>query len=262
MPTLAEKQEEMKRRVRQQATPVVKENSLLPPQPAKEERKLCITGCGRWARLGQVYCSRCNAGDYVNTLRDTLPGLPTEQELTQHQEEILRVEAEHRGAELVYIQEGEDDENRNDNRVSSDNNPIIFTGNSVRREEEMIIGMDPAIQGSEETVYSFDGQKVYTRKQVARMLGVSSTTLCRWENKGKIPQPRRLMHSKQCLYTEEIVAAAKEYKNQEYIPPVNVSSAQSTVTGRLPFAIKKGMKVNRRLERAVANRIGTGRSTL
>jgi MerR-like DNA binding protein len=235
--TLEEKQEEMRqRRLRQQAIPAVKENFLLPlVQPVDEavneekSREKCIFCKRRWARLGQVYCSRCSGKDHVNNLRDVLPGL-----LVPPQDELEGITRPDRSISVVHV-------------------PI--------KEVKLEIDM-PTLEVESETITSLDGQKVYTRKQASKMVGVSSTTLCRWENKGKIPQPRRLVHSKQVLYTEELIAIAKEYMSQEYIPPASVSPTPSTPTGRLPFAIKKGMKVNRRLERAVANRIGAGRSTL
>lgn len=237
MSQLQEKQDEMRRRHTQEKekrsftpsptpSPMVQTCTRLPPHVCKvngpcngwprTERKKCIFCKRRWAREGTAYCSRCNAKDLINNLRDTLPGMPVQEkptELDKHQEELLYIDPEKR-TKLVYA-------------------------DSVLDEIK-------------------DG---YSRAQVAEMIGVSCTTLCRWEKKGKIPQPKRLVHSNACIYSEEIVAAAREYKNQSYVPP-SIPAVPGTPDARLPFAAKKTLKVNRKLERVVATRIGTGRSML
>lgn len=230
--TLKEKQEEMRKRQVQE-----KEKRSLLPSPTinvivVEERKKCISCNRRWERRNTAYCSRCTAKGLVNKHRDVLPGMliatPKEPELTQRQEEIIRVEAEHRGAELVYV-------------------------------EDPVEKFDTPPNEAEPESYSLDTQeKVYTRSQVSKMFGVSNTTLCRWELKGKTPQPIRKYNGK-CFYTEEHIAKIREYMSR--VPPPRPAT-QGGADDRYPFAAKKASpKLNKKLERIVAT-FGGGRGKL
>lgn len=95
----------------------------------------------------------------------------------------------------------------------------------------------------------------YTRAQVVRMLGISVTTLSRWEKKGLTPPPYRVAHNNQCRYTDEMIATIKEYMTREYIPPP--SQVHPGTPLALATSVKKTVKINRRLERAVASRLGS-----
>src|SRR5208282_5571183 len=59
----------------------------------------------------------------------------------------------------------------------------------------------------------------YNRRQVSKMLGVSQTSILRWEKKGKVPQPYKLAHSGQCVYTDENVEILRKYMTQTYVAP-------------------------------------------
>lgn len=57
--------------------------------------------------------------------------------------------------------------------------------------------------------------KRYTRKEVAKELGVAPNTIYLWEKKGKVPAPRKLVHNNQLIYTDEHIAAYREFLNAE-----------------------------------------------
>lgn len=232
--TLEEKQEEMRRRRQEEALRPkedTKEISLLLPQPlnGEEPRTVCISCNRRVARQGSVFCSRCSGKELQNNLRDTLPGMPVER---QDSPKVEKMET---------FSTGDPDESNVDLHSDEDNSdaPLVLSPDAIE--------LQP-------------GQKTYTRSQVAELLGISCTTLCRWERKGRIPQPLRMLHNKQCIYTDEIIQAAREYLNQSYVPPS--TSGPTTPEGRLIYASKKTIKINRRLEKAVASRLGFTRRFL
>jgi hypothetical protein len=96
----------------------------------------------------------------------------------------------------------------------------------------------------------------YTRKQVSQMVGVSPTTIIRWERKGVIPLPKRFAHNNQLIYTDEIITAIKEYASQiivtQYVPLPPKTPQELAARGT---TTRKTFKINKKLERAVAQRV-------
>ena len=103
-------------------------------------------------------------------------------------------------------------------------------------------------------------QKYYTRKEVSKLLGVSPTSICRWEQKGKTPPPIKIVRTGQLLYTEEHLAKLKEYMSQvvivEHQPRPNTPENQQHDAAKV--MTKKVFKMNKGLERAVTLRLGRG----
>lgn len=87
------------------------------------------------------------------------------------------------------------------------------------------------------------GQKYYTRGAVANLLGISRSTLARWEEKGATPLP--LSINNQYVYTEEIFHKIVDYAEQQ------VSQQRSPIER----AAKLSGKSFGKAERAVATRI-------
>ena len=100
--------------------------------------------------------------------------------------------------------------------------------------------------------------KHYSRKEVATLLGVSPTSICRWEQKGKTQLPVKLMRTGQLIYTEEHLAKLKEFMSQVEIvhyeqKPDNPENQQEKAA---KIVTKKVFKINKGIERAVASRLG------
>lgn len=218
METLEEKQAEMKRRhlaAKQQQN--LEKAQAFVPVAHPESRTICISCKHRVARIGEVFCSRCTGKGLQNDLRSTLP--PS----------MLPV------PKVTTFSTGDQNES------GSNNNNTKF--------------VESRSDSSSESNLTSNQESNYTRSQVADILGISPTTLCRWERKGKIPQPKRIAHSNQCIYSQTLFEIAKEYMSKEYIPPpVAVDPANPST--RLQMASKKSVKINKRAESAVASRIG------
>lgn len=224
---LSKKQEEMRLRIQRQ-----KERKLHPSLPPEEKllvvpegRTVCINCRQRLARIGQVLCSRCTGEGLQQNLRSTLPGLPI---ITEVKEKV-----------------------DHGSTFTSD----ISTSIRKIRSEPIPPPPSPPLLPS-----LSNGDVTYSRAQVCRMLGISGTTLSRWERKGKTPQPKRIVHNNQTVYTDSIITAIREYMSQEYTPPPGSSNIPGTRTSTV--SAKKTAKISRQAERAVANRLGLGRRIL
>lgn len=103
------------------------------------------------------------------------------------------------------------------------------------------------------------GTRTYTRAQAAKILGVSGTTLMRAERKGIIPQPTRLRHNNQCLYTDEMIEIYKKYMSETYVPdPVDPSTSRSISSNPFNRPLKGRVKTGKAAEKTVARRINLG----
>ncbi len=67
-------------------------------------------------------------------------------------------------------------------------------------------------------------QAKHTMGQAAKLLGVSKSTLYRWEKTGKIAAPKRLSRTKERIYTDEDIAKIREWKDRTEDPPRPPSS--------------------------------------
>lgn len=54
---------------------------------------------------------------------------------------------------------------------------------------------------------------MYSRHEVAALIGVAPTTIQAWERSGKQPAPRRFLSGKFPYYTDEDIARLKEYRD-------------------------------------------------
>lgn len=206
---------------RQEAMKIRIERDKQKKEEKLKSRPICISCNRRIAREGSPYCSRCTASGMVNNLRDTLPGLPTK----EVDVELLR---------------------RSVNTISPQPDEYCVTENNGE-----CVSTDPRCMHNQPEPATT--KKVYTRSEVAKLLGVSASTLVRWEKKGVIPPPSRITHNNQCVYTEEMIEIGKKYKEASYLPPI------STVPGSpgvLPRTVKSA-RIDRKLEKAVARRLGS-----
>ena len=96
----------------------------------------------------------------------------------------------------------------------------------------------------------------YNRKQVSKILGVSQTSICRWEKKGKTRPPLKHLASGKYIYTEEHLQELKKFittfEQVQYAPPTEDQQKQ-TVAKSIG---RKSFKLSRGLERAVSARLG------
>lgn len=191
-------------------------------EQALRNRELCISCKHRQAKIGSAFCSRCSGIKLQNQLRDTLPGLS---------EPVGTVKAE-----IPTPTQGL---------------PLEEDNNILEVEEEKVATPK---ESKEEIQQAIADKEIFTRKEVADMLGISRGTISKWEKKGKVPAPRRTVHNNQCLYTRENIEAIKEYKDREYIPQFNLTPKDSAAA--IPKVMKSTFKQNRRAERAILGRIG------
>src|SRR5208282_4179551 len=112
----------------------------------------------------------------------------------------------------------------------------------------------------EQVVIVKDDTKVnyYTRREVANMIGTSSTSICRWEQKGRTPRPIQFTRNGPLYYSEEHVQKLRDYKNTIPIQQHKPNTPENQQDNASKFAAKKTFKLNRGLERAVATRLGRG----
>lgn len=227
-----------------------------------EGRVLCSVCSRRLARKNSTVCSRCGLGDLESKLRDTLPGLES---TSKHDFTLPGVKsvpnqtwAHPETGEFVSI--GPAPEGAFVKKVTWREVPLT----DEEKVEQTLAKLDkkePArkYQLEVQTVIPVPSstEPTYNRRQVAKMLGVSQTSILRWEKKGKIPQPVRLAHNGQCLYTDENVRIIREYMAQTYVAPQQVLNEEQKKEKQLKVFSKKASKLNlsRRAEKAVAARI-------
>lgn len=252
---LEERQAEMKKRVEARKA----ERQLI-----LKDRPKCISCKKRQARVAtptkaaSPFCSRCSGIGLENQLRDTLPGVVTKPQ--------YQVFSTLNGGSTIFAEKPTLEEalkvfNENSNRglfgIRYPDGSWHKWETKKEEDEDAILEVEPEPEPEthREVLQDLTDKKVYARKQVASMLGISCNTISRWERKGKVPQPRRTIHNNQCLYTEENIQAIKEYKEREYIPPTDIMS--QTGAAALPRVIKRTPKSNKRMERVVAGRVGS-----
>lgn len=213
-------QDEMKRR----AIPV----NEPPVEPSKP--KCTATGCTRFARKNSILCSRCTIKSVEANLRDTLPGL--------EMESGLKVEFSPAGN--LPLEDFKLDYNK---RVDT----AIVTSTLSKEQALDLLTIKNQVHS--------ESKGYYTRKQVAQLLGVSPTSICRWEIKGKTPPPKRQVYNNQLVYTEAHVQLLKEFMTQQVtidlVPAPERQRAQAA-----KGVAKKTFKLSKGLERTVASRLG------
>lgn len=237
---LEELQQEMRERIANATPPSMDDSSNplanLRPSTARQVmagKPLCSYCKRRVCRTGSTLCSRCTGKQIQQELRSTLPGfepLPVRRIVNPDVPKPMEGQASDVVDEVHTYSSYEE-------RVAKEG-PYATTL--------------PGVPVVDNTVICF------TRKQVARMLGVSPTSIVRWEQKGLTPTPLKLAHNGKLLYTQEIVDKIREFISQTVVvthptQPVTMDGQQSQAARA---AQKKVFKINRGLERAVSSRLG------
>lgn len=93
----------------------------------------------------------------------------------------------------------------------------------------------------------------FNRRQVAKILGVSPTSIYRWEIKGAVPMPKKMSRTGQCFYTEDDIKTLQAYKDESYILSTAVARTPQERAARA--VVKKTFSINKGMERAVSQRI-------
>ena len=100
--------------------------------------------------------------------------------------------------------------------------------------------------------------RTYNRKEVSLILGVSQTSIMRWERKGKTRMPLQHVASGKIIYTEEHLQELRTFMTQ--VQQIQQQAQPSEPAAQKQAAAKtigrKTFKLNRGLERAVAGRLG------
>lgn len=127
------------------------------------------------------------------------------------------------------------------------------------KERNVVVVEDPNVTS---TVFVQSKQDYYTRRQVCIKVGVSPTTLQRWERKGYVPMPMKVAHSGQLLYTDELIQKITEYKNLAFTPQVQNTANQAPSPGRFRPTGKGKFTIGKKVEKTVARNLNFGRGGL
>jgi predicted DNA-binding transcriptional regulator AlpA len=68
--------------------------------------------------------------------------------------------------------------------------------------------------------------RLITKKQLRQLFGVSTSTIDRWVNAGKLPEPRRILGSPRWNY-EEVVGLLKTERSRGFLARIEASEAES-----------------------------------
>lgn len=210
------------------------------PQTDLQGRELCTICNRRVVRRGKPFCSRCTIKGVVEEQRSVLPGVDITKEQATASGFLLSEDAI--GARI--INHADVQESAEGYTISNSNVDVVNAPIGIDR-----IQLPP---------------KSYTRKQVCKLLEIGVTTLCRWEKKGYTPQPPRMIRTRTCVYSQELVEEIKKFRDATYTPPISSNSLAESEEAR-PGVFrppKKGQFVGKKLERTVASKLNFGRSTL
>ena len=106
-----------------------------------------------------------------------------------------------------------------------------------------------------------EGDRPLSRRDVSRLLGVSPTTIGRWERKGYVSPAKRYPYSNQCLYTHEQVNEIKQFMMQNYVAQEARIESQENAP-REKGSRPRPTSINRRLERMVARSLNSSAGKL
>lgn len=218
-------------------------------KPSIEAAVICSSCNRRRARAGSTLCSRCSFHQLESNLRDTLPGMVNERSTNGNTTDSTD------SSDTAVVEEpqfcpacGSDDPAEKRQVLSGPEEfPIaVECTNDWHNQESSSVTLDLA-----------PGTKTYTRREVSEIFDISPSTISRWERKGKIPLPIRVVHSNQYIYTDKHIEEIKKYIELvdlfQSTPATPLSQAGKTMTSK---------SISRRLERAVASRIRFGRGNL
>ncbi len=95
-------------------------------------------------------------------------------------------------------------------------------------------------------------QATYNRREVGRLVGISPTTIMRWERKGYVSPPKRYLHSQQCYYTQEQIDEIRAFMVKEYQAPVVHSQPAQNESSTLQVGKLAKRPISSKLEKTVA----------
>lgn len=221
-------------------------------KPSAGTGVLCKSCNRRQARFGSTLCSRCSFHELENKLRDTLPGMETDDAsggtaavVDTTDSLIAEVDEE----QFCPTCGSDDPDEKKMIKTGDPDFPMTVECSNHWHDEEH--------RPKTDFVKIPEGVNTYTRRQLSDMLDVSPSTISRWERKGKIPPPIRIVHSNQYIYTDKHVEEAKKYQ-------ALVEEFRSTPASPLSQAGRtmNSSKFSRRVEKVVASRIGFRRGSL
>lgn len=239
---IAELQARMKERLQNEAVLSVVESNVCNTDAAQTtpveksavtiQQSLCSHCQRRVCRRGSTLCSRCTGKTIQQELRSVLPGMEVKKEELPLRQTNWKAK---RAPNSDYIYAG----------VQEGMRAATSTPEYVDQEHTGSFALTP-------------GVKVYTRREVATLLGVSPTSICRWEQKGKTPPPVKIVRTGQLIYTEEHLTKLKEFMSQVVIvhhePKLVSTEGQQEVAAKI--TTKKVFKLHKGIERVVASRLG------
>lgn len=201
------------------------------------EEEACVVCKTRKARRGSTVCSRCSYSKLGASLRSTLPGMIKDEVPASPSSTLTDTSSE----EVILNCPNCGSDDPADRR-------LVKTG-----PEEFPISLpcenEWHNQQARVTTSQLDLTKAYyTRRAIADSVGVSPTTICRWEAKGAIPPPLKSPHDNRLYYTEEHLAKAKEYAT--LVEQVKISPIAHTAKAL------GGNSLSRLTEKAVSLKIG------
>lgn len=251
----------------------------LPPS-SMAGKPLCSHCHRRVCREGSALCSRCTGKEIIQDLRDTLPGLEVKDTWkavrapnstyiyagVQEGQRAATSTPEHIGTICTMPEHGKCIITTLG--ISSDEDIRLF-GNGwhhrdcvyVPEEEDgKPVDSNLSVNSTATTAPKAEavsaGRVVYrTRNETAALLGISATSICRWEQKGKTPRPVQFTRGGPLYYSEEHIQKMREHMSQTLVIHQQGTSENQQEKAAKVVA-KKVFKVNKGLERAVAMRLG------
>ena len=123
--------------------------------------------------------------------------------------------------------------------------------------------MPPPASPPPDALQVLSGVEQFSRRDVAKLIGVSPTSISRWEAKGLIPAAKRFAFSNQCLYTREQVEQIRAFKEQQYVVRDAGKPAERIERVKLNPRLRAG-SASKSLEKLVARQMSGmgGRSGL
>jgi hypothetical protein len=234
--SLQERQEEMKQRIHlKKSSPILIDNSVK-----------CINDCGRIARKGSMLCSRCTQEALTNKLRDTLPGIviPEKSEEVMPSDSLSRLHMPSMQGEENSVKEG-------DHGASSE---LTSDGKVEEEQKESVETTDDTNENPPLFSQSSSGP-TFTRRQVCQMFNIRPGTLSRWEKKGKVILPIKLVHNNQYVYTEANIESIKKFLTQQVDLTQTIQEKASTIDQAAKT--KSAFRLNKRVERVVTSKLGS-----
>lgn len=174
--------------------------------------ELCQNCKTRKARRGSTLCSRCSYSSVEHNLRSTLPGMVQDEPRTGSTavdgSNDLPLPPEGDEVEACPKCGSDDPFVRNQLRSGPDDFPIVLDCDNDWHQKN--INLQTGITYAQ--LHAFlPGFSYYTRRQVCDLVGISLTTISRWEAKKNTPLPFQLINTRQLYYTEEHIRQIKEY---------------------------------------------------